>query len=153
PVGTKLVDSLAKPGANVTGLATLGAELAAKRIEILREFLPGFRRLAIMGNIGNPFIVLELGEVQAAAKALGIESIKLEIQHAKDIPLAFKELKDHSEALYLCTDALANTNRIGINILAVGAGLPTMHGSRDYVEAGGLVSFGANYPDLFRRAA
>jgi putative ABC transport system substrate-binding protein len=134
-------------------LATLGADLAAKRIEILREVLPGLRQLAVMGNVGNPFTVLELGEVQAAAGTLGIEVIKLEIRHTQDIAPAFETLKGRSQALYVCTDALANTNRIGINILAVGARLPTIHGSRDYVEAGGLISFGPNFPDLFRRPA
>ncbi len=153
PVGNKLVASLAKPGGNVTGLATLAAELAAKQIEILREVIPGLRRLAVMGNVGNPFTVLELAEVQAAASALGLEVVTLEIRHAQDIAPAFETIKGRSQALYVCTDALANTNRIGINILAVGARLPTMHGSRDYVEAGGLISFGPNFPDLFWRAA
>jgi putative ABC transport system substrate-binding protein len=105
-----------------------------------------------MGNVGNPFIVLELGEVQTAAGTLGLEVDTLEIRRAQDIAPAFEALKGRTDALYVCTDALANTNRIRINILAVGARLPTMHGSRDYVEAGGLMSYGANYPDLFRRA-
>jgi putative ABC transport system substrate-binding protein len=153
PVGNNLVASLARPGGNVTGLATLAADLAGKRLELLREVVPGLRRLAIMGNVGNPFTVLELGEVQAAALTLGLEVVALEIRHAQDIAPAFEALTGRSEALYVCTDALANTNRIRINILAVGARLPTMHGSRDYVEAGGLMSFGPNFPDLFRRAA
>jgi putative tryptophan/tyrosine transport system substrate-binding protein len=153
PVGNNLVASLARPGGNVTGLSTLGADLAGKRLELLREFLPGLGRLAIMGNVGNPFTVLEMEEVQAAARQLGLEVATVEIRHAHDIVPAFDTLKGRSEALYVCTDALAGTNRIRINILAVGARLPTMHGSRDYVEAGGLMSFGPNYPDLFRRAA
>src|SRR5271166_5180205 len=153
PVGNGLVASLARPGGNVTGLATLGADLAGKRLELLREVVPGLRRLAIMANIGNPFTVLELGEVQAAAKTLGLEVVTLEIRRAQDIMPAFDALRGRSEALYVCIDALVSTNQIPINILAVGARLPTMHGSRDYVEAGGLMSFGANYPDQFRRAA
>jgi len=153
PVGNNLVASLARPGGNVTGLSTLGADLAGKRLELLREVAPGLRRLAIMGNVGNPFSVLEIEEAQAAARKLGIEVTTLEIRHANDIMPAFDTLKGRSDALYVCTDALAGTNRIRINILAVGARLPTMHGSRDYVEAGGLMSFGPNYPDLFRRAA
>jgi putative ABC transport system substrate-binding protein len=153
PVGNNLVASLARPGGNVTGLSVLGADLAGKRLELLREVVPGLRRLAIMGNVGNPFIVLELGEVQAAAGTLGLEVVTLEIRRAQDIAPAFKALKGRSQALYVCTDALANTNRVRINILAVGARLPTMHGSRDYVEAGGLMSYGANFPDQFRRAA
>ena len=106
-----------------------------------------------MGNVGNPFVVLELGEVQAAAGTLGLEVLSLEIRRAQDISPAFEALKGRAQALYVCTDALANANRIRINILAVGARLPTMHGYRDYVEAGGLMSYGPNFPDLFRRAA
>jgi ABC-type uncharacterized transport system substrate-binding protein len=154
PVGSGLVASLAHPGGNVTGLATLAADLAGKRLELLREVVPGLRRLAIMGNVGNPFTVLELGEVQAAADTLGLEVDTLEIRRAEDIAPAFESLKGRrADALYVCTDALANTNRIRINTLALGARLPTMHGSRDFVEAGGLISYGPNFPDLFRHAA
>jgi putative ABC transport system substrate-binding protein len=152
PVGSGLVASLARPGGNVTGLATLANELAGKRLELLREVVPGLRRLAIMGNVGNPFTVLELGDVQAAARTLGLEVVMLEIRRAQDLAPAFHALKSRADALYVCTDALANTNRIRINIAAVGERLPTMHGSRDYVEAGGLMSYGPNFPDLFRRA-
>jgi ABC-type uncharacterized transport system substrate-binding protein len=153
PVGTNLVESLARPGGNVTGLATLAADLAGKRLELLREIVPGLRCLAIMGNIGNPFSVEEMHEVRTAAGTLGLEVVTLEIRHSQDIAPAFEELKGRSQALYVCTDALASTNRIGINILAVGSRLPTIHGSRDYIEARGLISFGPNFPDLFRRAA
>ena len=153
PVGNNLVASLAQPGGNVTGLSVQIGDLAGKRLELLREVVPGLRRLAIMANVGNPATVLELGEIQAAAGTLGLELVTLEIRHAQDIVPAFEALKGRSEALYVCTDGLINTNRIRINILAVGARLPTMYGSRDYVEAGGLVSYGVNYPDLYRRAA
>jgi putative tryptophan/tyrosine transport system substrate-binding protein len=153
PVGNNLVASLAQPGGNVTGLSLQMGDLAGKRLELLREVVPGLRRVAIMANVGNPFSVLELGEVQAAAGTLGLELVTLEIRHAQDIVPAFEALKGRSEALYVCTDGLINTNRIRINILAVGARLPTMHGSRDYVEAGGLMSYGVNFPDMFRRAA
>ena len=153
PVGSGLVASLARPGGNVTGLATLAAELAGKRLELLREVVPGLGRLAIMGNVGNPFTVLELGEVQAAARRLGLEINTLEIRRAQDIAPAFEAIKGRADALYVCTDALAHTNRIRINTSALGLRLPTMHGSRDYVEAGGLMSIGPNFSDLFRRAA
>src|SRR5215510_8794311 len=153
PVGNNLVSSLARPGGNVTGLATLAADLAGKRLELLREIAPGLGHLAIMGNAGNPFTVLEMAEVQAAARTLGLEVTTLEIRRAQDIAPAFERLKDRAGALYVCTDAFANTNRIRINTLALGVRLPTMHGSRDYVEAGGLMSFGPNFPDLFRRSA
>ena len=152
PVGSGLVASLARPGGNVTGLATLVADLAGKRLELLREIVPGLGRLAIMGNASNPFTVLELDEVQAAAGTLGLEVVTLEIRRAQDIAPAFEALKSRVDALYVCTDALANTNRIRISTSALGVRLPTMHGSRDYVEAGGLMSYGPNYPDLFRRS-
>jgi putative ABC transport system substrate-binding protein len=153
PVGNGLVASLARPGGHVTGLATLSDDLAGKRLELLREVVPGLRRLAIMGNVDNPFSVLELGEVHAAAGTLGLEVHTLEIQRAQDIAPAFEALKGRADALYVCIDALVETNRTRINSLALGARLPTMHGSRDFVEAGGLMSYGANIPDQFRRAA
>ena len=153
PVGSGLVASLARPGGNVTGLATLANELAGKRLELLREVVPSLRQLAIMGNVGNPYITLELGEVRAAARMLGLEAITLEIRQAQDLAPAFEALKGRAQALYVCTDGLVNANRIRINTLALGARLPTMHGYRDYVEAGGLMSYGANLPDLFRRSA
>jgi putative ABC transport system substrate-binding protein len=153
PVGNYLVASLARPGGNVTGLSVQSSDLAGKRIELLREVVPGLRRLAILGNIDNPFTVLELSEVQAAANTLGLEVVTIEIRRAQDIVPGFDAIKGRSEALYVCVDGLISTNRVPINILAVGARLPTMHGAREYVEGGGLMSFGANYPDLFRRSA
>ena len=153
PVGSGLVASLARPGGNVTGLSIQATDLAGKRLELLREVVPGLRRLAIMANVGNPGAVLEMGEVQAAARTLGLEVATLEIRRAEDIAPAFEALKGRADALYVCADPLVITNRIRINTLALGARLPTMHGIREYVEAGGLMSYGPNFPDLFRRAA
>jgi putative tryptophan/tyrosine transport system substrate-binding protein len=153
PVGTGLVASLARPGGNVTGLSTQTAETASKRLELLREIVPGLGRLAIMGNVGNPVSVLELDEVQAAARALGLEVTTSELRRAEDISPAFDALKGRADALYVCADPLVNTHRIRVNTLALGARVPTMHSIREYVEAGGLMSYGANIPDLFRRAA
>ena len=153
PVGSGLVASLARPGGNVTGLSIQATDLAGKRLELLREVVPGLRRLAIMANVGNPAAVLEMGEVQAAARTLGLEVATLEIRRAEDIAPAFEALKGRADALYVCADPLVNTNRIRINTLALGARLPTMYGDREYVEAGGLMSYGPNFPDLFRRAA
>ena len=153
PVASGLVASLARPGGNVTGLATLGADLAGKRVELLREAVSGLGRLAIMGNVGNPFSVLEVGEVQAAARALGLDVATMEIRRAQDIAPAFETLKGRADAIYVCPDGLVSTNRIRINTLALGERLPAMHGYREYVEAGGLMSYGPNYPELFRRAA
>ena len=94
-----------------------------------------------------------MGEVQAAARTLGPEVEPLEIRLAEDIAPAFATLKDRAEALYVVSDPLLTTNRIRINTMALAARLPTMHGFREYVEAGGLMSYGANFPDLYRRAA
>jgi putative ABC transport system substrate-binding protein len=153
PVATGLVTSLARPGGNVTGLSAQATDSAAKRLELLREVVPDLRRLAILGDAGNPQGVLEMGEVQAAARGLGIEVAPLEIRRAEDITPAFGALKGRADALYVVTGPLVTTNRIRINILALGARLPTMHGIRGNAEAGGLMSYGANFSDLYRRAA
>jgi putative tryptophan/tyrosine transport system substrate-binding protein len=153
PVGTGLVASLARPGGNVTGLANQMSDTAGKKLEFLREVVPGLRRLAIMANVGNPASVLEMGEAQATARTLGLEVTTSEIRRAEDIAPAFEALKDRADALYLCPDPLMNASRTRINILAVGARLPTMHGVREYVEAGGLMSYGANISNQFRRVA
>src|SRR5262245_25535154 len=153
PVGTGLVASLARPGGNVTGLANQISDTGGKKLELLREAVPGLRRLAIMANVGNPASMLEMREAQATARTLGLEIITSEIRRAEDIAPAFEALRDRADALYLCPDPLMNTNRTRINILAVGARLPTMHGIREYVEAGGLMSYGVNFANQFRRAA
>jgi putative ABC transport system substrate-binding protein len=153
PVGTGLVASLARPGGNVTGLANQMSDTVGKKFEFLREVVPGLRRLAIMANVGNPASGLEMREAQATARTLGLEIITSEIRRAEDIAPAFEALRDRADALYLSPDPLMNTNRTRISILAVSARLPTMHGGRQYVEAGGLMSYGVNLPNLFRRAA
>ena len=153
PVGTGLVASLARPGGNVTGLSIQQTDVAAKRLELLREVVPGLQRLAIWANAGSPSNVVEMAEVAATARTLGLEVATPEIRRAEDIAFVFEALKGRAEALYVCADPLATTNRTRINILAVGARLPTMHGTRDMVEAGGLMSYGPNFPNLFRRAA
>jgi putative ABC transport system substrate-binding protein len=153
PVGTGLVANLARPGGNVTGLSSQFTDLAGKRLELLREIVPSLRRLAILANVGNPASLLELGEVQAAARKLGLEVATLEIRRAEDIGSAFEGLKGRTDALYVAPDGLVNTNRIRINTLALGAALPTMHAFREYVESAGLMSYGPNVPDGFRRGA
>jgi len=153
PVATGLVASLGRPGGNVTGLASQLVDTGSKRLELLREVVPSLRRLAIMGNVGNPAIVLEMREVQATARALGLEATTFEILRAEDIAPVLEALKGRVEALYLAPDPLLNSNRIRVSTLALGARLPTMYGVRDYVEAGGLMSYGANVVDQHRRAA
>jgi putative ABC transport system substrate-binding protein len=153
PVGTGLVTSLARPGGNATGLSSQTAETAGKRLELLREIVPGLGRLAILANVDNPVNVLDMREVQAAAHTLGVEVITLEIRRAEDIVPAFEALNGRAEALYVVFDALVTTNRFRINTLALAARLPTMHTGRELVEVGGLMSYGPNFPDLFRRVA
>jgi putative tryptophan/tyrosine transport system substrate-binding protein len=153
PVANGLVASLARPGGNVTGLSSQGDDLAGKRLELLREVVPSLRRVAILANVGNPFSVVELGEGQAAARTLGLEFDALEIRRAEDIASAFEAIKGRAEALYVCPDGLVDANKIRINTSALSARLPTMYAYREYVEAGGLMSYGANLPDLYRRSA
>jgi putative tryptophan/tyrosine transport system substrate-binding protein len=153
PVAAGLVTSLARPGGNVTGVSNLSSDLGSKRLELLREVAPALRRFGILTNVGNPSAVLETGDVEAAAHKLGLEVATVEIRRADDIVSAVESLKGRVDALIIPPDALLLPNRIRINTLALGARLPTMHGSREYVEAGGLMSYGPNYSDLFRRAA
>ena len=152
PVGSGLVASLARPGGNVTGLSSQFTDLAGKRLELLREMVPSLRRLAIMANAGYPAAVLEMAEVQATTRTLGLDVVTLELRRAEDIAPAFEALKGRAEALYVCAESLVTTNRVRINTLALAARLPTMHSIREYVEAGGLMSYGPNFPDLWRRA-
>jgi putative tryptophan/tyrosine transport system substrate-binding protein len=152
PIGTGLVASLARPGGNATGLSLQATDLAAKRLELLREIVPGLRRLAILANVGAPIAVLEMREVQGAALTLGLEVALIEIRRAEDIGPAFEALKGRPEALYVANEPLVVIHRVRINTLALSARLPTMYIMRDFVEAGGLMSYGANFPDLYRRA-
>jgi putative ABC transport system substrate-binding protein len=153
PVGTGLVASLARPDGNVTGLSLQQPEIASKRLQILRDLLPDLQTLAILANSGSPNAVLEMGEAEAAARRLGLAIVRSEVRKTEDFGPAFDALKGHSEALYVCSDPLLTTNRLGINTLALGVRLPTMHGFREFVEAGGLISYGPSFSDLFRRAA
>jgi len=153
PVGSGIVASLAQPGGNVTGLSNLATDLAAKRLEILRDFFPDFRRLAILANANYSGGVLETGEIHAAARTLGVEVMLLEIRRTEDIAPALESLGGRAQVLYVVGDPLANFNRVRINTFALAARLPTMYVQREYLEAGGLMSYGPNYPDLSRRAA
>jgi putative tryptophan/tyrosine transport system substrate-binding protein len=152
PVGTGMVASLARPGGNVTGVSMQATELPGKRIELLRQVLPNLTRLAVIANVGSAGAVRELAEVRAVARKFGIDVEALEIRRAEDIAPAFGGLKNGAQALYVCPDALVNATHARINTLALGARLPTIHGFRDFLGAGGLMSYGAKITDLFRRA-
>jgi putative ABC transport system substrate-binding protein len=153
PVGGGLVTSLARPGGNVTGLSVQEIDTAGKRIELLREVVPGLRRFAIMVDVGYPSAVLEMSEVQAAARALGLEVAPLEIRRGEDIAPAFEALGARADALYVSQDALTVAHSTRIITLALGARLPTMFASRNFVQAGALMSYGPDFPALFQRAA
>jgi putative ABC transport system substrate-binding protein len=154
PVGSGVVASLARPGGNITGLSLQSTDLAGKRLELLREALPALRQLAIMADFGLSASMLELDGFRTAAKALGgIEVTKSEIGRVEDIPLALEAVRGRVQALYIPANRLANANRVRINELALAARIPTMFGFREYVESGGLMSYGPNTQELFRRSA
>ena len=152
PVGTGLVASLARPGGNITGLSIQQTDLAGKRLEILRASSRS-SHAGDPGHAGSPNAVLEMDEAHEAARRLGLAVIRSDVRRTGDFAPALDTLKGRAEALYLCSDPLLTTNRLVINTLAIGARLPTMHGFREFAEAGGLMSYGPNFPDLFRRAA
>jgi putative ABC transport system substrate-binding protein len=153
PIAGGLVASLARPGGNVTGLSNQGVDLAGGRLEILHEIVAGLRRLAILANVDFAESVLEMGEVEAAARKLGIEVVKLEIRRTEDIAPAFEALRHQTDALYVVVDGLVSTNRTLIFTLATNARLPTIVNTREHAEAGALMSYGPNFHALFRRAA
>jgi len=153
PVQTGLVSSLARPGGNVTGLSNQQADLGGLRLELLREIVSGLKRVAVLGNVNSPNVTLEMNSVLAAATKLGFEAFRLEVRQTEDIDAGMESLKGRADALYICSDPLVTTHRVRINTLAVSQKLPTMNAFREYVQAGGLMSYGPNFPDLFRRAA
>jgi putative ABC transport system substrate-binding protein len=154
PVGTGLVASLSRPGGNVTGLSNQSSDLAGKRLELLREVIPGLRSLAVLVNVVNaPGGGAEMATVKTAARALGLEIITLEIRRAEDIAPSIETLNGKAGAVYVVQDPLFIATRDRISTSVLSARLPTVHPAREFVEAGGLMSYGASFPDTFRRAA
>ena len=153
PVGGGFVATLARPGGNVTGLSLQQTDVASKRVELLRDAMPGLRRMAILLNVGNANAVLELGEIQAATRTLGLAVATSEIRRADEIVSAFEALKGRADAIYVVADPLVFSNRARIHTMAMAGRLPAIYNSREYVEMGGLMSYGPNFPDMFRRAA
>ena len=152
PLGTGLVASLAQPGGNVTGLSIQHTDLASKRLELLREVTPHLHRLAVIVNGHNPASMLDMQQAEVAAHAFNLEIATVKIQRADDIAPALKEIDGHADALYVCIDTVLFSNRTHITTFALAAHLPTMFSNPEYVEEGGLMSYSANFPDLFRRA-
>jgi putative tryptophan/tyrosine transport system substrate-binding protein len=153
PIGSGLVSSLTHPGSNVTGVWLQQNYAASKRLEMLREIIPDLRHLGIIANSGNPATALDMREVQAVAVARGLETVTMEIHRPADVASAFDAFTKRVQALYICNDPLAITNRVRISALAMDARLPTMFVGREYVESGGLISYGPNFADAYRRAA
>jgi putative ABC transport system substrate-binding protein len=153
PVGTGLVATLARPGGSTTGLSYMGTDLAAKRLELLRGIVAGFSRLAIMANRGAAGAMLEMHKTLTTSSTLGIEAVSLEIETGDQIAPAIGMLKSRADALYVCADPLINSNRISIVTSALNARLPTVFGERENIDAGGLLSYGPNVSDMYRRAA
>ena len=153
PVRTGLVSSLSRPGGNVTGLSIMPTDLGGRRLSLLREIQPNVKRVALLGNVDSPLIALEMEGVKEDGARLGLETFKLHVTKAEEIVPAIQSLKGVADALYICSDPFLTTHRVRINILAIAQKLPTVNAFREYVVAGGLLSYGPNFPDLFRRAA
>jgi putative ABC transport system substrate-binding protein len=153
PIGSGFVGNLSRSGGNITGLSLQGPDVAGKRLELLRNIVPGLHRVAIMANVTYPAAAKELAACQAACRALGLEATILELRQAEDIAAAFESLHAKADALYLVAEALANSYHARIATLALGARLPTIFGTTDLMEAGGLMAYGPNLPAMFRRAA
>ena len=153
PVGSGIIASLSHPGGNVTGLSVEQSDIAGKRLELLREIVPGLRRLAIMFDEGYAAAIRENNETHAAARILGLDVVPHSIRRAQDIAPAFEAIKSKADALYVAVDALVNANREQIARSALGARLPTTFNESGCVEVGGLMSYGPNFSDQFRRTA
>jgi putative tryptophan/tyrosine transport system substrate-binding protein len=153
PVRGGLVANLARPGGNVTGQSLQSIEVAGKRLALLRDIVPQLRRLAIGFNAGFSETVAEADVVKTTARTLDLEVVPLEIRRMEDVAPAFETLKSQIDALYVVSDALIAANRSRIITFALSKRLPTTFNTRDFVQAGGLMSYGPNFPALFRRAA
>jgi len=154
PVGSGIVGSLSQPGGNVTGLSSQSRDLAGKRLELLREVIPDLSRLAVLVNVTSASgRGAEVPAVKAVAGTLGLETITLEVRQAEEIEPAIASLAGRAGAVYVVQDPLFIAARDRISASTMGARLPTVHGAREFVEAGGLMSYGASFPDIFRRAA
>jgi putative ABC transport system substrate-binding protein len=152
PVGTGLVASLSHPGGNVTGLSNQQTDLAGQRLELLLEVVPGVRRVALMGNVSSPNVHLEMDAVEASARKLNLETLRIEVKTAEEIIPGVESISGRADALYVCTDPLITMDQVRINTMAISERLPTINAFRQYVEAGALLSYGPNFADLFRRA-
>jgi putative tryptophan/tyrosine transport system substrate-binding protein len=154
PVGTGMVGSLARPGGNVTGLSAFVNELVAKRIEIMREIVPKVSRMAMIDNMGNASVPAAWDEMKRATLALGIQPLLYDVREPGDIGAAFDAaVAQHVDAITVSNDSVFITSRLRVVELAAKHHLPAIYATREFVDAGGFLSYAAHYPDLYRRAA
>src|SRR5262245_29913574 len=155
PVALGLAARLSRPGENVTGLSTLAPELSGKRLELLKEIVPKLSRVTVVGDTTNPGNAQALKEMEPVARAFGVQlQSYLKVKDARDVETAFQAAsKEHSEAILALTSAVLFSQRKQVADLAAKNRLPTVYGQPEYVEAGGMMSYGTNIDDLFRRAA
>ena len=149
-----LVASFAQPGGNITGVTTFSTELTAKRIEILKELAPKVSRIGLFHNMGNPAVPPEWEETKAAARSLGLEAELLDVRNGEDIGRAFElAVRQHVDALVVGADGLIQAHQQTIVNFAARHRLPAVYPSREFIEAGGLIAYAVNYPDLYFRFA
>jgi putative ABC transport system substrate-binding protein len=153
PVGSGIVASLARPDGNVTGLSSQATDTVGKRLELLREVIPDLRHLAILTDPSNASAVAEMSEIEAAAHTLALDLSTFEFRRSEDLDSAFAAMKGHAQAINVLAFPLVFVNRVRINSLALAARLPTIYVAREYVAAGGLMSYGPNWPAMWRRSA
>jgi putative ABC transport system substrate-binding protein len=154
PVGNGFVASLARPGGNITGLSSLSSELSGKQLEILKEILPTLSRVVVIGSSNQPGDAQALSEVKLASGAFKVKLQYLDVLNSKEIETAFRQAsKGRAEAVLVLASPVLNSQRTQVVDLAVKNRLPAIYYQREYVEAGGLISYGVSQPDLDRRAA
>ena len=154
PVGTGLVQAIASPGGNVTGLAVLTGEMDPKQMELLKEAVPGLSRLAVLVNRENPALQVSLEGIERTARLLSLRVLLLEVRDAKELPGVFdRAVRERASALLVLRDAVFTSNRWDIVALAERSRIPTMYGWREFVDAGGLMAYGVSFPYLWRLAA
>ncbi|HSE86371.1 MAG TPA: ABC transporter substrate-binding protein [Candidatus Binatia bacterium] len=154
PVGSGFVASLARPGGNITGLATLAPEISGKQLELLKEIVPKLSRVGVLGDVIRPGTPQALREINVAADAFGVQLQYLEVRGPKDIEIAFRAAsKERADAVLVLGSPVLTPQRKQVIELAAKSRLPAIYARRESVEDGGLVSYGVSIPDLFRRAA
>ena len=154
PVGVGLVTSLARPGGNITGLSAIVGELSPKRLELIREIVPGLARIAVLANTSNDAVRRDWARIETAARSLGVQSQLLDLRESDALGPTFDDASARrADALVVVIDAITQANQQRIVDLAMKHRLPAIYSSREFVNAGGLISYGVSYPDLYRRAA